>query len=301
MHDLRNHVLKSVTADLHPFKQHLSEGLTPFQQWTLADGTVWTRFYRTTSGFLLRFPGLADFTVSPDGKAVVAYPARDVASQTVDHLYLNQVLPLALSRQFMLVLHASAVEIENFAVAFLGASGRGKSTLAASFSTSGFRFLTDDGLQMSEEEGGYIIKPSHPSIRLWGDSRAALIPESTKAAPPVAYTPKSRLLADDEVAHCDVARPLRCMYFLGESNTDTVSIAPISGRDAMIGLVKNCFLLDIEAREMLTHHFDQLSALAKTPMFFRLDYPRQYKMLPQVRETVVRHATEISDLSVSTT
>ena len=193
----------------------------------------------------------------------------DVPKQTVEHLYLNQVLPLALSRQFKFVLHASAVEIGNFAVAFMGVSGQGKSTLATSFATSGHRFLTDDGLQLEKGEDGYLIQPSHPSIRLWDDSRLALMPETAQTAPPVDFTPKSRFLADDEVAYCDEARPLRCLYFLGEGDTDTVSIEPVSGRDAMIELVRHSFLLDIEAREMLMHHFGQLTELARIPMFFR--------------------------------
>jgi hypothetical protein len=244
-------------------------------------------------GYLLRFPDLADFTISADGLEVTAYPVVGVSEQTIQHLYLNQVLPLALSRQFKLVLHASAVEIGNFAVAFLGVSGRGKSTLAASFSTSGSHFLTDDGLQLEKGEDGYLIQPSHPSIRLWDDSRLALMPDTAQTAPPVDFTPKSRFLADDEVAYCGEARPLRCLYFLGDGDTDTISIEPVSGRDAMIELVKNSFLLDIEAREMLMHHFGQLTELARIPMFFRLDYPRQYEMLPQVRDAVTRHATAL--------
>ena len=262
----------------------------PFHEWILSDGSVWTRFYRTSEGYLLHFPNLADFTVSADGNEISACPAPGISSQTIDHLYLNQVLPLALSRQFKLVLHAAAVEIENYAVAFLGTSGRGKSTLAASFATSGYRFLTDDGLQLRKAPQGYMIDPSHASVRLWDDSRRALIPQSTAAAPPVDYTPKSRLLADNDLAHCDNACPLRCMYFLGEGETGAVSIEPVSGRDAMIELVRHSFLLDIEEHAMLKHHFGELTLLAKTPMFFRLNYPRRYEILPQVRNAVTRHA-----------
>ena len=266
---------------------------SPFHEWVFPDGTLWTQFYHTNSGFLLRFPNLADFAVSADGCSVCCWPVPGVSEHTVQHLYLNQVLPLALSRQFKLVLHASAVEIDNFAVAFLGVSGQGKSTLAASFSTGGCRFLTDDGLQLEKGEDGYLIQPSHPSIRLWDDSRLALMPDTAQTAPPVDFTPKSRFLADDEVAYCDEARPLRCMYFLGTGDTDAVSIEPVSGRDAMVEMVRHSFLLDIEAREMLMHHFGQLTELARIPMFFRLDYPREYEMLPQVRDAVIRHATAL--------
>jgi hypothetical protein len=265
---------------------------TPFLVWNLGD-VPWAFFYRHGDDYLVRFPDLADFLISSDGLAVEAAPVPGISKQTVEHLYLNQVLPLALSRQFKLVLHGGAIEIEQFAVVFLGFSGQGKSTLAASFATSGHRFLTDDGLQLVKDEAGYVIQPSHPSIRLWDDSRQAVMPEQAKAAPAVDYTPKARLLADNAVAYCDIPRPLRCVYFLGEGKADQVLIEPVSGRDAMVELVTHSFLLDVDEREMMSHHFGQLAELAAIPMFFRLDYPRQYDMLPAVRETLIQHATSL--------
>ena len=279
---------------VYPAREQAPLEYLPFCEWVLANGTLWTGFYRQGEAYLLRFPGLADFSISSDGRSVSAWPVAGVSSQTVEHLYLNQALPLALSRQFELVLHASAVEIEDSFVAFLGISGRGKSTLAASFATNGHRFLTDDGLQLRAAAGGYLALPGHPSIRLWDDSRLALIPESTPAAPAVDYTPKSRLLAGDDATFCDTSRVLRCMYFLGDGNTDTVSIEPVSGRDAMIELVRHSFLLDVEEREMLTHHFGQLVEMVKMPVFFILDYPRYYEELPKVCEAVIRHAAGLS-------
>jgi len=269
---------------------HLPDGATPFQEASLPDGTLWTQFFRIPGGYLLRFPGLADFSVSSDGTEVLAFPLDDVPAQTIEHLHLNQVLPLALSRQMKFVLHASAVEIQHFGVAFLGESGRGKSTLSASFSTSGYRFLTDDGLQIRQETAGLFIDPSHPSIRLWADSCVALIPETTPTTPPLSYTSKQRLLAGEEMAYCNAARPLRRIYFLGEGKSNDVSIERVEGSQTMLELVKHCFLLDIEKREMLRQHFTQLTGLAKSQLLFRLDYPRRYEILPLVRDAIVQHA-----------
>ena len=44
---------------------------SPFHRYTFDDGTVWTEFFRTENGYLLRFPGLADFTVSGDGNSEI--------------------------------------------------------------------------------------------------------------------------------------------------------------------------------------------------------------------------------------
>jgi hypothetical protein len=267
----------------------------PFHEWILPDGTLWTQFYRTDSGYLLRFPNLADFKVSPAGHDVTAHPVPGVSDQTVEHLYLNQVLPLALSRQGRLVFHASAVDIGGAAVAFMGESGKGKSTLAASFATGGHPFLTDDGLVVEAFEAGYRIVPSHPSIRLWQDSEAALIARGTPAAPALEFTSKSRFLAGDRIAFCDQARPLRRVYFLGDGSATAPVFERLAPTQAMLELVRHSFLLDIEEHDLLATHFDELSALASQPIFFRLDYPRRYEALAAVRQAIVEHAAKESE------
>ena len=264
----------------------------PFHQWTFPDGTVWTLFYRLDNGYLLRFPDLADFEVSLDGLTAVAWPVPGVSPGTVEHLHLNQVLPLALSRQGRLVLHASAVAFDGIGVAFTGESGRGKSTLAASFATTGARFLTDDGLRLDWLDGYCQITPSHPSVRLWEDSQEALIPKAVDLAPAVEYTTKARLLASDVMAFCDQPQPLRRVYFLGEGVAPSLIIEVVRPAEALVELLKNSFLLDIEEKELLAWHFDEVVRLAELPIYYRIDFPRRYEDLPHVREAIIRHALE---------
>ena len=263
-----------------------------FHQWVFPDGTPWTQFFRQGAGYLLRFPELADFEVSADGFSVQGFPAPGVPSPTVEHLYLNQVMPLALSRQGKLVLHGSAVNIGGQGVAFLGESGRGKSTLAASFASEGTCFLTDDGLRLDWLGDRCMILPSHASIRLWKDSQDALIGQGAAIAPAVSFTSKVRFLAGSAISFCDEARPLRHVFFLGAGEAQTPTIEPLRPAEAVIEMVKHSFLLDVEARDMLARHFDDLTRLAGLPIYFRLDYPRRYNGLAAVREAVIRHALE---------
>ena len=282
----------SVTLQTLSARPQVPLAQKPFHQWIFPDGTEWTLFYRLGSGYLLRFPDMADFEVSRDGRPAVAWPVPGVSSGTVEHLHLNQVMPLALSRQGRLVLHASAVEIDGIGVAFTGESGRGKSTLATSFATSGARFLTDDGLQLDWLDGQCWITPSHPSVRLWEDSQEALIHQAVELAPAVAYTPKARLLAGDRLAFCDSVQPLRRVYFLGEGAAPSLTIEAVRPAEALMELVKNSFLLDIEERELLVWHFDEMVRLAELPIYYRLDYPRCYDDLPRVREAIIRHVLD---------
>ncbi len=264
----------------------------PFHEWAFPDGTVWTQFFRTGDGYLLRFPDLADFEVAGGALAVACHPAPGVPKDTCDHLYLNQVLPLVLSKQGKLVFHASAVEVEGGAVAFLGESGRGKSTIAASFAAAGSRFLTDDGLVVEPAGKGFRILPSHPSLRLWQDSQEALIGPETKTAPPLAYTAKARLLAGTGLAFCAQARPLRRAFFLGEGGAAEVTLAPLSAAQALVEWVKHSFLLDPEEKPALASHFDRVATLAGRVRCFRLDYPRRFEELPRVRQAIVRQLQE---------
>lgn len=268
----------------------------PFHEWTFPDGTGWTQFYRTETGYLLRFPDLADFQLSADGLTVACAPALGVTDATPQHLYLNQVLPLVLSKLGKLVFHASAVEVADGAIAFVAESGRGKSTLAASFATSGFRFLTDDGLVVEACDSGYQVLPSHPSIRLWQDSEAALIAPDTPTAPALEFTSKSRFLAGEIIPFCDSPRPLRRVYFLGDGSAPEVMFQRMRPAEALIELVKHSFLLDIEEREMLAAHFDELSSLANLPIYYRLDYPRRYEDLATVRQAIIEHAKKESEV-----
>jgi len=262
----------------------------PFHTWKFPDDTPWAEFYRESGGYRLRFPGLADFSLTADGNTVTAIPVPGVSEGTIQHLYLNQVLPLSLSKQGKLVFHASAVEFGSGALAFIGPTGRGKSTLAASFAISGHRFLTDDGLVLAESGEGYDVLPSHPSIRLWHDSEKQLIPPDVKRATPLCYTTKARLLSGGALSYCDSPRALRRAYFLGDGTAKKIEFRPINPTEALIEWVRFCFLLDIEEQPLVAAHFDHVARLAAQPIHFRLDFPRHYRDLHRVRRAIIEHA-----------
>ena len=252
----------------------------PFHVSGARDGGASTQFYRIGRDYLLRFPGLADFTVSADGREASCRLARGVSMTQVEHLWLNQVAPLARSKQGEMVFHGSCVEIGGRAVAFIGESGRGKSTLAAAFASRGHAFLTDDGLILRRSGGDYIVCPSHPSIRLWPDSRAAL------ALNDAAGKVKSMIRAGDGFNHGLRPLPLAALYFL-ENDAETVLFARLSPRDIALRLLENSFLLDIEDRDLLSAHFRRTAAFANWVNGFRLDYPRRFEALESVRAAIV--------------
>jgi hypothetical protein len=263
----------------------------PFHTWTMPDGSIWTEFHRLPDRYLLRFPGLADFEISRSDLAVVCRPTAGTNKSTLQHLYLNQVQPLVLSKQGQLVFHGSAVDVGQAAVAFIAASGRGKSTMAASFATSGYPFLTDDGLVLESRSAGYVVLPSHPSLRLWEDSEEALLAAGTPRAPAVEYTSKARLLPGEALPFCDQPRHLAMVCFLGDAEVEDTELVPLTPSEALAEWTRHSFLLDIEEKPRLAAHFRDVSALALQPIHYRLDYPRDYSLLPSVRSAILDRVT----------
>jgi hypothetical protein len=265
---------------------------SPFHLYTFDDDTVWTEFHRSPGGYLLRFPDLADFEVSADGTEVAAYPANETDDATVEHLYINQLVPLALSRQGQPTFHASVVTVPGGVVAFLGKTGMGKSTLAASFALNGSPFLSDDALLVEETADGCIVRPSHPSVRLWEDSVDALVDANSPTSVPISYSTKARLLAGEALAYNDESQPLLAAYLLESEGAADIAIRTLSGLDRHMAWVHNSFLLDIEDPGLLERHFDWTHRISSAVPTFALDYPRDYGSLPDVRIAIQKHAAE---------
>ena len=87
--------------------------------WPPESGALSLALSSKGEGFLLRFPGLADFAISEDGLQIGAWPAPPTSRETLRHLLLDQVLPRVLALQGRLVLHAGAVQAGCQAIAFI--------------------------------------------------------------------------------------------------------------------------------------------------------------------------------------
>lgn len=261
----------------------------PFFSWQIKDNVHWALFFRLDGGYLLRFPDYADFRVSYDGLEVTCTATPHVGPATLSHLYLNQVVPLALSQQGRLVFHASAVDLDGRAVAFLGHSGRGKSTLAASFGTNGVGFLTDDVLLLRQDKTDTCprVVPSLASVRLWRDSTEAIIPDSVSADPRVQFTTKDRFACGPDLLFNGCERKLRCAYILGETDTAVVTISPMSKAEALDAWLKHSFALDREDVSATARLFDRVAELTRTVPIFHLNYPRRFEYLDEVRAAIL--------------
>jgi hypothetical protein len=276
---------------LYADSKHSSGTCQWTNHWYSLDGSIWLAFARLEAGYLLRFPEYADFVVSADARTVSCYLQAKCPPETMRHLLLNQVIPLVFSHSGKLVLHASACATPQGVLAFMGMTGAGKSTLAASFGLQGFAVLTDDCLLVEEQDERIVTVPSYPGLRLWPETVTALFEQEPVLQPLAHYTDKKRILFDQD--HFDSSLSVRVIYVLTQPENmqeiTGVTITPLATSEALLETVKHTFQLDITDREKLGQAFRQYQWLAKSVPFFRLSFPREHVFLPTVNRAILDH------------
>jgi hypothetical protein len=278
-----------VLFEIEPPSAQTEVGVPSFNSIKLPDQTVVMEYFKTNKGFLLRFPACADFTVSLDGLSVRATPESGVSSEAVQHLYLNQVLPHALTLQGKLVFHASAVVVGGRAMAFVGESGRGKSTIAAAFGLAGCEVVTDDVLVLEATDKSLMVAPSDPSIRLWTDSERALLSEKIAKTARPACNQKIRLQANESLVFASRPQPIGGLYFLGKETSTDVQIEQLAGPDYVMEMVRHGYHMDIGNCSSLSTQFVRICDLCQEVPGFRLDYPRRFDLLHHVVQDIIVH------------
>ena len=250
------------------------------------------------TNYRLHFDDDLAVDVLPNRKLVVrAKP--DVPTMTINHFLADQVIPRVIAQDGDIVLHAGAVRAGDGAVLILGASGRGKSTLATSFHYDGWPLMGDDALMISTDE-----RPSasaiYPSLRLFADSMAALLPNDVTSEDMAHYSDKQRIAVPIDADGGPDRATIKAMFVIDQPSPSGVTTRKLSIAESCMAVVENSFALDptdvIRARQRLA----KASELAGKVPVLALSYPRDYASLPSVREKIRGQIDALSfDASVS--
>lgn len=284
-----------------PAGEGFAGDLTWFHHYAGPENETWLRMADCGEDYLVRFEGYGDFLISRDGIDIQCCPLPDTAESTIRHLFLDQIVPLVLSRRESLVLHASAILTPEGVIAFVGKSGQGKSTLAASFAQSGFRLISDDYLILRrmplrkmprrEPAADWIAIPSYPGVRLWPETSDGIFTVPPESAEIAHYTDKRRVSDPALIPFAEGPSALRCLYFLNDP--DEVAFEPrpaivrLSPREAFMKLVTCAFNLDIRDKVLLERQFEAIGQVSTEVPCFQLDYARDFSSLPAVRQLIV--------------
>lgn len=136
------------------------------------DGELFDAFAVTPVGAVLNVPKAARYLVRNGNEIIV--DADPEGSERHLRLYLlGSAFGAILHQRSLLPLHANSIEIGGRAVAFLGHSGAGKSTMAAWFHDRGFEVLADDVCVVTLDGDRPMAHPGIPRLRMWRDALEA--------------------------------------------------------------------------------------------------------------------------------
>jgi hypothetical protein len=132
--------------------------------------TQWYTFTRLADGsFLLRFADICDFAVDASLRRVEVRVAEGRSSlDWVAVFAAGALLSFILVMKGEPILHASAVDVGGAALAFVGRSGMGKSTMATLCCAAGGHLITDDVLRlMTGDPPRCYLGPDEIRLRAW--------------------------------------------------------------------------------------------------------------------------------------
>lgn len=138
----------------------------------LEDKPLYALYSRDDGSYFYRFHDLADVEISGDLSSLRCQFVEGAPHHLLPIILGSHMLATLMLLQGELVLHASAVERSGRAIAFVGGSGGGKSTLAAMTCLAGARLVTDDVLRVTADDGGFCCYRGGQSLRLRPTSKA---------------------------------------------------------------------------------------------------------------------------------
>lgn len=265
-----------------------------YQEWTLPSGRKHLSIGKVDGTYLFRFWDNADFFVVPGEVQVHGYPVSNVPAPTMRHLLLDQVLPSLLGRYNRKAIHASAVSSEHGVMAFLGASGYGKSSLAASLVRRGFTLVADDCLVLHREDQRIFASVAYPGVRLVPEAIQSLVPTPGPTLEVAHYSQKWRLPGEQAGPFAQAPQPLTHLFILGDPDNsgEDIQIVPITARDAFVALRGSTFSLDVHDPDETAAEFQLLSAAAVQCRAHRLQYPRRWDRVTELQDAILAAASE---------
>jgi hypothetical protein len=193
----------------------------------------------------------------------VTWPPQQELEEAAALLLQGLVMGYILRRRGVTYLHASAVAVQNRAIALLGQGGAGKSVLAAALVSGGYPLISDDLVALEARGEAFLAQPGYPRIHLWPDAVQLL---GGQIRPLLPGWDKGYLdLAGQDKQFLSVAQPLRAVYVLdrGSWQSSTTNIAALTRGEALARLLSDIYVPYLLKKRMRLQEFEFLGNLVE--------------------------------------
>ena len=224
------------------------------------------RVFRLLHGEYYRFDYADEtrFLIDRAGSEIWAEWSAPLTLEDTATYLLGPVLGFVMLLRGIVCLHASAIAIEDKAIALLGPAGSGKSTTAAAFAERGCKVLAEDVVTLDDRGDRFLVRPGYPCIRLWPPAVEALYGSET-------HLP--RLTPNWDKCYLDLSErfhpaplPLAAIYHLGKRHHDARApyVESLDRSAGLMALVANTYATKLMDRQMRAHEFELLTRVVGT-------------------------------------
>lgn len=212
---------------------------------------------------------------------------------------LGPVFAMLLHLRGLLVLHASAVEIGEYGVIFLGDKGAGKSTTAGSLVSAGHRLLSDDVVAIGFGSGGEVtLFPAFGQLKLWDDAAQSLSLDAEVVAD-VLHTAIPKRQHQFKSAFCQTPKMPHTFYILERG--ERANSAPIGMIEALKEIIRFSYVVRFGpaalSQESAANHLKQCAAVVERVFVKRLTVPANLEMLSDAI-CIIERDVELSQKSM---
>lgn len=226
-----------------------------------------------------------------NGSEILIEPEKGADEKLITLPLVGVVLATLLHQRGLLVLHASAVGINEHGVAFLGQKGKGKSTTAALLYRRGHPVISDDILAISfTNDNVPSIIPGFPNFKLLPDTIHALGDDLNSLSE--CYDGAVKRYSSFSKNFPEKKLPLKAVFCLDEG--DNPRLVKLEPQQAITALMGNTYLArygnKLFSNAQVVANLKHCSNVVNHASIYNLERPKSFHLLEDLAVLIEQNA-----------
>lgn len=223
-----------------------------------------------------------------NGCEIVVEPYVGAEDELVRLPLIGIVMAALLQQRGKLVLHASAVSVNDKAVVFLGWKGAGKSTTSAMMYGRGHKMISDDIVALENAEtAAPLVAPGFPHFKLMPETAASVLGDDAEKLSRICTGLEKRFRSSSD-NFLENKIPLQAIYLLEDGIHLQAEL--LQPQEAITTLIANTYLARYGKQLIQKNHavtnLRQCSNIVNHTPVYRLARPRSLNLLENLAKLI---------------
>ncbi|MFQ3247869.1 MAG: hypothetical protein ACI9OI_002388 [Chitinophagales bacterium] len=245
------------------------------------------------------------FYISKDGSRVVSEKPATIPFSDIESFILGPILGCVLRLRQRICIHASVMEYNGKAFAFVGNKGAGKSTTAGALLQAGARLVSDDiAVLNAGDASDTTVYPGYPGVRLFPNTLSVFGLNENDYRQVVSSSNKRYVpLIDSD--HASINTPgwrfnstpckLMSIYALAARQPDLrrTKIHNLTKKEALISLAPHGYGRRILNKQQRAEEFVFLAKLSRRIQIKSVHRPNKLELLAEIAEDILADVNKL--------